>query len=140
MIPTYGLTHLAIAVSDLERAAAFYRALFGAAEVYRSDDSVQLQTPGSRDVLVLIKDRKWAGRAGGVAHFGFRLVDPTDIAGAARAVEAAGGRVLRQGEFCPGEPYLFAADPDGYEVEIWYELPTPLDPAPSPPLIAERRG
>jgi hypothetical protein len=24
-------------------------------------------------------------------------------------------------EFCPGEPYLFAKDPDGYEIEIWYE-------------------
>lgn len=32
------------------------------------------------------------------------------------------------GEFVPGEPYLFAADPDGYEVEVWYELPTTVDP------------
>jgi len=28
----------------------------------------------------------------------------------------------------PGEPYLFATDPDGYEIEIWFELPTPVDP------------
>jgi catechol 2,3-dioxygenase-like lactoylglutathione lyase family enzyme len=28
----------------------------------------------------------------------------------------------------PGEPYLFAFDPDGYEFEIWYELPTSVDP------------
>jgi hypothetical protein len=27
-----------------------------------------------------------------------------------------------------GEPYLFAADPDGYEIEIWYEIPTKVDP------------
>jgi catechol 2,3-dioxygenase-like lactoylglutathione lyase family enzyme len=26
-----------------------------------------------------------------------------------------------RGEFCPGEPYVFFSDPDGYEVEIWYE-------------------
>ena len=26
-----------------------------------------------------------------------------------------------------GEPYLFATDPDGYEVEIWYEIPTAVD-------------
>ena len=32
------------------------------------------------------------------------------------------------GEFVPGEPYLFATDDDGYEFEIWYELPTPMDP------------
>ena len=26
--------------------------------------------------------------------------------------------------------FVFFADPDGYEVEIWYELPTPVDPRP----------
>lgn len=29
----------------------------------------------------------------------------------------------------PGEPYISATDPDGYTVELWYELPTPFDPA-----------
>ena len=52
-----------------------------------------------------------------------------DIDLAVQAVERAGGTILRQGEFCPGEPYVFFHDLDGYEVEIWYELPTPLDPA-----------
>ena len=61
-------------------------------------------------------------------HFGFRLVDTAEIKRAVRAVEAAGGTILRQGEFCPGEPYLFCRDPDGYELEIWYEPPTPVDP------------
>ena len=41
-------------------------------------------------------------------------------------VRAAGGTISSQGEFCPGEPFF--TDLDGYEVEIWYELPTPLDP------------
>jgi len=45
-------------------------------------------------------------------------------------VKKAGGRVREHGEFVPGEPYLFAIDPDGYEFEIWYELPTPMDPKP----------
>jgi hypothetical protein len=27
-----------------------------------------------------------------------------------------------KGEFVPGDPYIFFKDPDGYEVEIWYEL------------------
>jgi hypothetical protein len=44
-----------------------------------------------------------------------------------RAVERAGGEILSRGAFCPGEPYVFCRDPD----EIWHELPTPLDPAPS---------
>jgi hypothetical protein len=43
-------------------------------------------------------------------------------------VRKAGGEILSHGEFVPGEPYVFFKDPDGYEVEIWYELPTPVDP------------
>jgi catechol 2,3-dioxygenase-like lactoylglutathione lyase family enzyme len=128
MVKTFGLTHLAIAVRDVSRASKFYRQVFGAVEVYRQDGFVQLQTPGSRDVLVFEEKKKGAGTSGGIAHFGFRLKDPKDIGAAARAVKKAGGKVKSQGEFVPGEPYLFATDPDGYEIEIWYELPTPIDP------------
>jgi catechol 2,3-dioxygenase-like lactoylglutathione lyase family enzyme len=128
MIKTYGLTHVALAVKDVERASKFYRRVFGAVEVYRQDGFAQLQTPGTRDVLVLEKKPKAAGKRGGIAHFGFRLQHPKDIDAAARAVKKAGGDVKEQGEFVPGEPYLFATDPDGYELEIWYERPTPVDP------------
>jgi catechol 2,3-dioxygenase-like lactoylglutathione lyase family enzyme len=79
--------------------------------------------------VVVFEERKTAVRgSGGIAHFGFRLLDPADIQLAAQAVEAAGGKLLSRGEFVPGEPYLFCRDLDGYEVEIWYELPTPADP------------
>jgi catechol 2,3-dioxygenase-like lactoylglutathione lyase family enzyme len=128
MIKTFGLTHVAVAVRDVKRAAKFYTQVFGAVEVYKNDGFVQLQTPGARDVLVFEKKPKQAGKIGGVAHFGFRLQNPSDIDAAARAVKKAGGKIREQGEFVPGEPYLFATDPDGYEIEIWYEIPTPVDP------------
>jgi catechol 2,3-dioxygenase-like lactoylglutathione lyase family enzyme len=128
MVKTHGLTHVALAVRDAERSLRFYAQVFGVVAVYRQKGFVQAQTPGSRDVLVFEESGKRAGKAGGVAHFGFRLVDPADIGAAARSVKRAGGRILSKGEFCPGEPYLFCSDPDGYEVEIWYELPTPVDP------------
>ena len=128
MVRTYGLTHIALAVRDVARSSAFYQQVFGAVEVYRQDGFVQLQTPGSRDVIVLEEDTGRAGAAGGIAHFGFRLTTPADIEAARETVEQAGGRIKEQGEFVPGEPYLFAIDPDGYEFEIWYELPTPVDP------------
>ena len=132
MVRTFGLTHVALAVADAERAFAFYRDVFGMVAVYRGDGFVQAQTPGARDVLVLEeKDERPAG-SGGIAHLGFRLVDPNDIDEAVRAVERAGGEILERGEFCPGEPYLFCRDRDGYEVEIWYELPTPVDPVEAP--------
>lgn len=102
--------------------------------MYRQPGFIQAQTPGSRDVLVFEETGVRTGQIGGLAHFGFRLVDPADIHAAVSAVEQAGGRVLKRGEFCPGEPYVFFADPDGYEVELWHEIPTPVDPAaPSGP-------
>ena len=101
---------------------------------------IQAQTPGCRDVLVLEETGARAAGSGGIAHFGFRLVDPADIDEAVRAVERAGGEILSRGEFCPGEPYVFCRDPDGYEVEIWHELPTAVDPAPAPRRQPSRRA
>jgi catechol 2,3-dioxygenase-like lactoylglutathione lyase family enzyme len=132
MIKTYGLTHLALGVADPERSFAFYERVLGVVAVYREKDFIQAQTPGSRDVIVFQKTRRRTRSSGSIAHFGFRLVDPADMTAAVQAVERAGGTVLDQGEFCPGEPYLFFRDLDGYEVEIWHEIPTPVDPISSP--------
>ncbi len=81
-------------------------------------------------MLVFERDARVAGKAGGVAHFGFQLTRAADIERARVAVRAAGGTITATGEFVPGEPYVFFRDPDGYEVEIWYELPTAVDPPP----------
>ena len=123
-----GLVHVNVNCSDYERSLAFYRRVLGVVPVYESDDFVQAQTPGSRDVLVFERGTSEAGQRGGIAHFGFRLQRAADIARARRAVVAAGATIHDTGEFVPGEPYLFFKDPDGYEVEIWYEIPTPVDP------------
>jgi catechol 2,3-dioxygenase-like lactoylglutathione lyase family enzyme len=129
MVATYGLTHIALAVKSAERASRFYQELLGAKEVYRGDRFVQIQIPGTRDVIVFEeRDPEKVGLSGGIAHFGFRLQDPAGVDAAAHEVVRAGGTVKSQGEFCPGEPYVFAADPDGYEIELWFELPTPIDP------------
>jgi catechol 2,3-dioxygenase-like lactoylglutathione lyase family enzyme len=127
-VKTHGLTHIALTVKEPKRAFDFYRRVFGVVPVYEQADFIQAQTPGSRDVLVFERGEK-TGQGGGIAHFGFRLTTPDDIDAALRAIEAAGGIVKSHGDFCPGEPYVFFTDPDGYEVEIWYELPTPIDPA-----------
>jgi catechol 2,3-dioxygenase-like lactoylglutathione lyase family enzyme len=128
VVKTHGLTHVAVAVRDLDRTEAFYAAILGAQVVYKDAGFLQMQTPGTRDVLVFEKNAKQAGKAGGVLHFGFRLIEAADIAQARAAVKAAGGKITDTGEFIPGEPYLFAIDPDGYTIEIWYEIPTPVDP------------
>jgi catechol 2,3-dioxygenase-like lactoylglutathione lyase family enzyme len=133
-VPTYGLTHVALAVRDPARSLDFYGAVLGMVAVYRDVDFIQAQTPGSRDVMVFERDFGRAGKAGGMAHFGFRLRRPDDLPRALDAVRAAGGTIREHGEFVPGEPYVFFTDPDGYEVEIWYEIPTAVDPdGPSAP-------
>ena len=138
-ISTHGLTHVALAVRDPVHAFRFYRALLGVIAVYESDDFIQAQTPGSRDVLVFERKPSLAGKAGGVVHFGFRLQRAADIGRAIAAVEAAGGTIRDHGEFVPGEPYVFFTDPDGYEVEIWYELPTPVDPPAARGIVPRTR-
>jgi len=127
-VKTHGLTHVALAVRDPQRSLRFYQAVLGVVAVYQKPEFVQAQTPGSRDVLVFERKPQQAGLQGGIAHFGFRLQRPSDIAKALSAIRAAGGAIREHGEFVPGEPYVFFTDPDGYEVEIWYELPTPVDP------------
>jgi catechol 2,3-dioxygenase-like lactoylglutathione lyase family enzyme len=127
MLPTYGLTHLVLGVKDVERSFGFYEAVFGMVAVYRSDDFLQAQTPGAHDVLVFERSKKKSGATGSIEHFGFRLKHPADIDAAVKAVKKAGGTIVEQGEFVPGEPYLFARDRDGYLLEIWYELPASAD-------------
>ena len=128
MVKTRGLTHVALAVRNVKRSSAFYQRVFGAVEIYRGSDFVQLQTPGTWDVIVLEKQARAVGPPRGVLHFGFRLVRPADVSQARDEVRAAGGTIVETGEFVPGEPYLFAKDPDGNLFEIWYELPTKADP------------
>ncbi len=128
MTKTYGLTHVALAVKDARRSFEFYRKVFGVEKVHDKGSFIQAQTPGTRDVLVFDEKAKRTGKRGGIEHFGFRLTNPRDIEAATDAVKKAGGKILDKGEFCPGEPYLYCADPDGYVVEIWYEPPTSVDP------------
>jgi catechol 2,3-dioxygenase-like lactoylglutathione lyase family enzyme len=115
-------------VKNAKRSFEFYRKVFGVIKIYDQNGWIQAQTPGARDIIVFDESAPRTGKPGGIAHFGFRLVDAKQIDAAAKAVTGAGGEILDKGEFCPGEPYLFFRDLDGYEVEIAFEPPTPVDP------------
>ena len=121
MVRTYGLSHIGLAVENVERALKFYREVFGVREVFRGPHEIQVVTPGNHDVIAFEENATKAGKMAGVTHFGFRLVKPADIDAAAEAVARAGGKILERGDFVPGEPYIFASDPDGYRIEIWFE-------------------
>jgi len=121
MVQTYGLTHIALRVKDLERSRLFYERIFGSKVMYQTDDFIQLQTPGSRDILVMEKSDDIPHNNNGIMHFGFRLKNRIDMEAFVVDVANAGGQIKEKGEFVPGEPYAFIYDPDGYEIEVWYE-------------------
>jgi catechol 2,3-dioxygenase-like lactoylglutathione lyase family enzyme len=121
MIATHGLTHLALSVRDPDRTLRFYTSVFGVKEYFRNADTIQVLGPGPHDVIAFERRPKEAGAPGGIIHFGFRLTRPEDIDAAVAAVEKAGGTISSRGEFGPGLPYAFVRDPDGYEIEIWFE-------------------
>lgn len=125
MIKTEGLTHIHLVVRDLNRSVRFYRSVFGMTERFRvGPNMVFLSTPGSRDLIALNRDEAEAanaGQNGGIAHFGFRLVDRSQLDAAIDAVERAGGRLVSRGEHAPGVPYAYVADPEGYVIEL--EMP-----------------
>lgn len=132
MIPTHGLTHLSLSVADPERSLRLYTQVFGVKESARDAKSILAHGPWPHDVLAFELNPNRAGAKGGIGHFGFRLKDPADIDAAVQEVERAGGKLLKRGEFAPGCPFAWASpsarrselhvtDPDGYQIEIWYE-------------------
>ena len=121
MVETHGLSHISLSVRDPERSLAFYAQVFGVSEYFRDDSQIQAQGPGPFDVLAFERRPEGAGAAGGIDHFGFRLKRPGDIDLAVEEVRRAGGCVLRRGEFAPGFPFAYVADPDGHQIEIWFE-------------------
>ena len=120
MIKTHGLNHINLEVNDPDISLKFYQQLFGVKEYFRDEISIQALGPGEKDVIAFVKSDR-AGDAGGISHFGFRLIDPADIDQAISVAKKAGGTIKSSGEFAPGCPFLYVLDPDGYEIEIWYE-------------------
>ena len=120
---TYGLTHIALGVTDLQRTKKFYMDVLDMQIMYDTDAFIQLTTPGSNDIIVFEKsNKKELHLTGGIAHFGFRLKEVTDFDEVLARVIKSGAEIVETGEFVPGSPYVFFKDPDGYEIEIWYEL------------------
>jgi len=120
MIETHGLTHIHLAVRDLDRSLAFYQQVFGMETTMGGDSMVFLRTPGSADTITLrlAAPDEAVGSGGGLDHFGFRLRDRNDLDKAVTAVVEAGGKLIERGEHAPGVAYAYVADPDGYVLEF----------------------
>ncbi len=129
------LHHLSIAVSDLDRAAAFYDAVLkplGYAQVFADDEAVGYGYEGGDDKLCL-KLAKNVMVPGEGFHLAFTATKPIQV----HEFHAA---ALRHGGRCNGAPgprpeygdsyyAAFVLDPEGYRIEAVMNVkPDSLDP------------
>ncbi len=123
MVKTRGLTHIHLAVRNLDQSLRFYTQGLGMTERFRDGPKmVFLNTPGSQDLITLNEDPAealLAGVNGGVLHFGFRLADSADLDTAIAEVGAAGGKLIQRGEHAPGVPFAYVEDLDGFVIELY---------------------
>jgi catechol-2,3-dioxygenase len=103
MIKTFGLTHIALPVKDVKRSALFYKKVFGVKTMYRGEEFIQVQTPGSRDIIVFESGKRPVKTRPGF-HFGFRLPRPSDMNRLVETVKKAGGRSGRRVNLFPVNP------------------------------------
>ena len=121
MIETQGLTHIQLAVRDLERSLKFYSDVYGMeVRFWAGPAMVFLNTPGASDTVTLRQAGadEPMGQGGGIAHFGFRLQQKGKLDAAVHEVIKAGGSLVERGEHQPGHAYAYVSDPDGYVIEL----------------------
>jgi catechol 2,3-dioxygenase-like lactoylglutathione lyase family enzyme len=111
------LNHVALTVSDRERAAAFYGSHFGMTERVHDDDHLLILGSADGSLLAL--------REGAVPqalphsnHFGFSASSPDEVR-AARERFAAAGVAETEWQDDAGFVRVQVLDPDGYRVELF---------------------
>lgn len=121
-IRTRGLSHIHLLVGSIARSRRFYEEVFGLRERFWDGPSLLfLGTPGRDDLVTLREvgaDDPRVGQAPGLGHFGFRLVDPSQVDRAIELVLANEGTLIERGERGPGDLYAYVRDPDGYPIEL----------------------
>lgn len=112
--------HMAINVTDLDRAVAFYRVLFGAEPVKCHADYAKFEPADPPVVFTLMPG---AARPGGaVSHLGLRLTSEAAVRAVQRRLEAVGVRTREQNgtRGCYAvQTKVWVEDPDGNPWEIY---------------------
>jgi len=124
----HGILETAISVADLQRAAAFYRRLFGFATLLDSERLIALDVAG-RNVLLLFQEGATSelfatpggvipGHVGaGKSHFAFSIATE-ELADWQRRLKAEGVAVESEVTWPSGAKSLYFRDPDGHLVEL----------------------
>ena len=126
-----GFAEIAIVVSDLEKAKAFYGDLLEIpVAAYQPGQHITLKL-GDNQYMGLWLPGKWhsnyltseeiqtyAGKCDGRFHFVFE-VDPPDVDRLCRKLVEAGVKVYGPVLHADGAPHAYFNDPDQHAVELW---------------------
>jgi catechol-2,3-dioxygenase len=120
------LQHLVLWVSDVERSVRFYRDVLGFEVTVRYPDAAFMKIPGSPDDHHLgLFEQAGVGepdeRAARMYHSAWEVAEIADLARARRRLTDAGALV---GSSDHGVSLsLYAKDPDGLELEVFWTVP-----------------
>jgi catechol 2,3-dioxygenase-like lactoylglutathione lyase family enzyme len=111
------LNHVALAVSDRARSAAFYERFFGMAERVRDDDEALVLRSSDGSLLALSEAAIPVGVSAAL-HFGFELQDRDEVSAARNILRKEGVPEL-EWQDDDTAMRVQVADPDGYRVEFF---------------------
>lgn len=116
--PVQRLGHVALRVTDMERAKAFYTAL-GLRLTWDAPDWAYLQSPDSGDGVALLSPEY---RAAG-PHFAFHFASRADVDAVHAQLVASGHPVGPVHDHRDGTASFYLQDPEGNWLEVLYEPP-----------------
>jgi catechol 2,3-dioxygenase-like lactoylglutathione lyase family enzyme len=118
-----GFTHIALAVSDVDRSIDFYRRYADMSPVHRrtSSDGVRVAwiTDRSRPFIIVLLESAVTHELGGWAHLGIGVASRTEVD--RRVAAAVEEGLVTFGPHDSGPPagyYGIVVDPDGHNLEI----------------------
>ena len=112
------LAHVELLTPRLDESLRFFLDVMGMQETARVGDSVYLRGWDDYEHHSL---KLSASKKPGIGHFAFRATSPAALKRRADALEATGlGVGWTDGDVGHGPAYL-ARDPDGHQIEIYYE-------------------
>ncbi len=121
--PRLSLRHLALRVSDMSRARAFYEGLLGMQAVWVPDpENVYLSFGGDNLALHRADEMTPACETGRLDHFGFMVRNKADVDRIAEKMTQSGVPILKAvREHRDGSYSFYMSDPDGNVIQILYE-------------------
>ena len=121
MIKNRGMRHLALKVSDVERAKDFYVRVFGMKIVWQPDPDNAYLSSGC-DNVALHRGEDTPGDAQRLDHLGFIVPTIADVEAGYAWVKSVGVEIVHElKHHRDGSVSFYIRDPDGNVIQVLYE-------------------